>query len=172
MGAWGIKSRESDCGLDFLALIADRNFKKIDFREFDINNAMELLKKDITDEINYTNRGCSEEKMKFYFDEMFPERYAEAVLLVTECLAEFLKNGEFVFDYYEQKKAAVEKRIATFVYTSDDLKNLLSDLRTAIENQTEEVTWFEESSAKKWKAHVEDIYTAIENELSKMNQKN
>ena len=164
MGSWGIKSRDSDAGLNFLDLIIDENLKKIDFREFNINAALKLLKKYIIDEIKQINEGCSKEKLKFYFEETFPERYADAVLLIAECLTEFLQNGEFVFNDYEEKKL-IEKRITTFVYTADNLRKLLKDLRASIKLLEEFDKWFEESNAKKWKAHVEDMYTTIENEF-------
>jgi len=168
MGAWGIKSKESDAGLNVLGVIIRENLKKKDFRDFDIKEILDFLKSHITDKVNHENRHCeNDEEAAYYFNEIFPDRYAEAVLLVSECLTEFLQSGEFVFNTFENAEPT-ERKIKTFVYSTYDLKNLLPDLRTAIENQKEATEWFEESNAEKWKAHVEDMYTTIENEFKRL----
>lgn len=41
-----------------LSVLVEQQLKKTDFRSFSVPEAIELLKADILDEIEYANRGC------------------------------------------------------------------------------------------------------------------
>ena len=46
MGYWGITERESDAGLDLLAVIADTQLKPAGYTVFNVEEALELVKAD------------------------------------------------------------------------------------------------------------------------------
>ena len=58
MGAWGIRERQSDYGLDLLGTIVGTQLKAVDFAIFNTAEAIELLRQDIMEDIKRTNRGC------------------------------------------------------------------------------------------------------------------
>lgn len=56
MGAWGIRERQSDYGLDLLGTIVGTQLKAVDFAIFNTAEAIELLRQDIMEDIKRTNR--------------------------------------------------------------------------------------------------------------------
>lgn len=51
MGYWGITERESDAGLDLLAVIADTQLKPAGYTVFNVEEALELVKAGCLDRI-------------------------------------------------------------------------------------------------------------------------
>ena len=69
MGAWGIRERQSDYGLDLLGTIVGTQLKAVDFAIFNTAEAIELLRQDIMEDIKRTNRGCPPEGLDCYIKE-------------------------------------------------------------------------------------------------------
>ena len=89
MGAWGIRERQSDYGLDLLDTIIATQLKAADFAAFNVAEALDVITADIMEEIRKANRGCSAEKLVFYFSESFPQNFTHGALLIAECLADY-----------------------------------------------------------------------------------
>ena len=77
MGAWGIRERQSDYGLDLLGTIVGTQLKAVDFAIFNTAEAIELLRQDIMEDIKRTNRGCPPERLDCYINANFPPRFAQ-----------------------------------------------------------------------------------------------
>jgi len=169
MGAGGINFKGSEAGLNMMGVIKRENLEKKDFSDFNIKEVTELLKNHITDKLNYENSYCNtDEEKELYFSELFPERYADVVLLVAEYFVEYLENGGFVLWTFERFNKPRRRNIDVFTYTADDLKKLLSDLQGAIKTRKENAVQFKKADTKKWLAYVKEKYMIIENELKKI----
>ena len=88
MGAWGIRERQSDYGLDLLDTIIATQLKAADFAVFNVAEALDVITAGIMEEIRKANRGCSAENLVFYFSENFPRNFTHGALLIAECLAD------------------------------------------------------------------------------------
>ena len=131
MGSWGITERESDYGLDLLGTIVATQLKAVDFATFNVADALEVIKADIMEEIRKANRGCSAEKLVFYFSENFPQNFTHGALLVAECLADYYRTGELIVTEYVGKNYdPVDHHIKEFIVTPADLKILLDELQS------------------------------------------
>jgi len=167
MGVWGIKSIESDDGLDKLLVITRVNFEKKGFLDFDILEIMETLKKHVANKVTNKLMQCTEKEKEFYFNEIFPYQYADDVLLVTECLAEYIENGKFVFHTYREYEP-IKRKTTIFIYELNSLKNLLAGLHAVIDNQKKNLDYSTEQLYRKWLLPIEKSYRAIDNGLIKL----
>ncbi len=74
--------------MELLETISATQLKAVDFATFHIADALEVIEADIMEEIRKANRGCSAEKLVFYFSENFPQNF-------THCSAtRFLRNAD------------------------------------------------------------------------------
>jgi hypothetical protein len=93
VGSWGVTARESDRGLDYLALIEEKCLKPIDFKYFDVHTALEMLRNHIIGSIKRENKSSlSKNRIWEYIEANFPDSYNYAVLIVAECFAEYLQK--------------------------------------------------------------------------------
>ena len=92
MGSWGITERESDYGLDLLGTIVATQLKSAGFTTFNVAEAIDTITADIMEEIRKANRGCSAEKLVFYFSENFPQNFTHGALLIAKCLADYYRT--------------------------------------------------------------------------------
>lgn len=164
MGAWGITMRQSDYGLDLLRAIVETQLKKVDFAAFNVTEAIELLRKDIVEEIKRTNRSCPPEKLDFYISENFPRDFAQAALLIGECLTDYYRTGELtVTEYVGENCTPVDHHIREFVVTKDDLALLLDELRK-MQDPGHELyqSWIRNSDRKKWLAHIQALQQTLQ----------
>ena len=65
MGAWGIRERQSDYGLDLLDTIIATQLKAANFAAFNVAEALDVITPDIMDEIRKANCGCPVEKLVY-----------------------------------------------------------------------------------------------------------
>jgi hypothetical protein len=154
MGAWGITERESDSGLDMLALIETKILKPIGFKYFDVKGIMEFCKNHIVEGIRRENEPYLEEgeDVQEYIDANFPNRYDTVIRLVAECLSEFFQKGVFVIEDYEAK---IEMKITEFIFTDSVLDELLEELQKMLDPEHDAyTTWFEEDTRQEWVAHM------------------
>ena len=163
MGSWGITMRESDYGLDLLDTIVTTQLKAVDFSTFNVADALEVIKADIMEEIRKASRGCSAEKLVFYFSESFPQNFTHGALLIAECLADYYRTGELtVTEYIGKSKDPVDHHIKEFVVTPADLKILLDELQS-VQNPEHEFYqgWFEEETRQRWLAYIRSIQQTL-----------
>ena len=154
MGSWGITERESNYGLDLLGTIVATQLKSAGFTTFTA---------DIMQEIRKAPRGCSAEKLVFYFSENFPQNFTHGAILIAECLADYYRTGELtVTEYVGKKYNPVDHHIKEFVVTPADLRILLDELQS-IQNPKHELyqCWFEDSDRKKWLAHIQSVQQTL-----------
>ena len=159
MGAWGITIRQSDYGLDLLGIVVETQLKKVNFSTFNVAEAMDVLRQDILEDIKRTNRGCPSEKLDYYINANFPRDFAQAALLIAECLADYYRTGELIVtEYVGEKYDPVDHHIREFVVTPDDLKVLLDELES-VQNPEHELyqSWFGEDTRQKWLAHIQSV---------------
>lgn len=163
MGSWGITMRESDYGLGLLDTIVTTQLKAVDFSTFNVADALEVIKADIMEEIRKASRGCSAEKLVFYFSESFPQNFTHGALLIAECLADYYRTGELtVTEYIGKSKDPVDHHIKEFVVTPADLKILLDELQS-VQNPEHEFYqgWFEEETRQRWLAYIRSIQQTL-----------
>jgi hypothetical protein len=159
MGAWGVKAHECDTSLDMLAIVESKILQPIDYRHFNVRSALDLLKDHVIEEIRNANRGCDVERIAYYIDYNFSADYGYAIRLVSECLADYVQNGEYIITDYETD---TEIKISEFVYTDSDLDELLKELQEMIDpSYYMHSSWFEDEVRQAWKAHMEMIYGCI-----------
>ena len=131
MGAWGIRERQSDYGLDLLGTIVGTQLKAVDFAIFNTAEAIELLRQDIMEDIKRTNRGCPPERLDCYINANFPRDFTHAALLIAECLADYYRTGELIVtEYVGENYDPVDHHIKEFVVTPADFKILLDELQS------------------------------------------
>ena len=109
MGAWGIRERQSDYGLDLLGTIVGTQLKAVDFAIFNTSEAIELLRQDIMEDIKRTNRGCPPEGLDCYINANFPRDFTHAALLIAECLADYYRTGELIVTEYVGKSCKASR---------------------------------------------------------------
>lgn len=165
MGAWGVKAMECDNGLDMLDSDVIGFLQKSDFR-FNVKEIKEVLTKSIIDEIKYANRGCPEDLMEYFIEANFPYKYDTAALLIAECLTDYFSSGELILDIYEKNNAPYQKKITEFIYTGDDVKGLLDDLKALLDPERETFQlWKESRSFQNWQEHIASLRHVLESHL-------
>lgn len=165
MGAWGIKATECDYGLDMLDSDVISFLQKSDFR-FNVKEIKEVLTKSIIDEIRYTNRGCPVKMMELFIQGTYPYRYDIAVLLIAECLTDYFSNGELILDIYERNNAPYQRKVSEFIYTGDDLKCLLDELKALLDPKRDTYqSWKDSHSFQNWQEHITSLCNALEKHL-------
>lgn len=167
MGSWGITERESDYGLDLLGTIVATQLKAVDFATFNVADALEVIKADIMEEIRKANRGCSAEKLVFYFSENFPQNFTHGALLVAECLADYYRTGELiVIEYVGKNYGPVDHHIKEFIVTPADLKILLDELQSVQDPEHELYQcWIGDDTCQLWLAHIQSVQQTLKEHL-------
>ena len=167
MGAWGIRERQSDYGLDLLDTIIATQLKAADFAAFNVAEALDVITADIMEEIRKANRGCSAENLVFYFSENFPRNFTHGALLIAECLADYYRTGELIVtEYVGENYNPVDHHIKEVTVTDAELKILLDELRK-VQDPAHELyqSWFEDSDREKWLAHIQSVQQSLEKNL-------
>ena len=167
MGAWGITIRQSDYGLDLLGIVVETQLKKVNFSTFNVAEAMDVLRQDILEDIKRTNRGCPPEKLDYYINANFPRDFAQAALLIAECLADYYRTGELIVtEYVGENYDPVDHHIKGVTVTNAELKILLDELRK-VQDPEHEIyqSWFEDSDCEKWLAHIRAVQQSLEKNL-------
>ena len=134
MGAWGIRERQSDYGLDLLGTIVGTQLKAVDFAIFNTAEAIELLRQDIMEDIKRTNRGCPPEGLDCYINANFPRDFTHAALLIAECLADYYRTEELtVTEYLGKNYDPVDYHKRIVKRLGHDLLNIFSLLIQKVE---------------------------------------
>jgi hypothetical protein len=163
MGYWGITERESDAGLDLLAVIADTQLKPAGYTVFNVEEALELVKAGCLDRIRRDCRGCSAERLLYYINVNFHDYFTNGALLIAECLADYYRTGALAITEYTGGSDSVDYYIKEFVVTQADLKILLEELESVQDPEHEKYqAWMEDSSREKWLAHIRSVCEALE----------
>ena len=167
MGSWGITERQSDYGLDLLGTIVATQLKAVDFATFNVADTLEVIKADIMEEIRKANRGCSAEKLVFYFSENFPQNFTHGALLAAECLADYYRTGELIVTEYVGKNYdLVDHHIKEVIVTPADLKILLDELQS-VQNPEHELyqCWIGDDTCQRWLAHIQSVQQTLKEHL-------
>ncbi len=168
MGSWGVKVTESDYGLDLLAVVTENHLHKAGYKNFNVKEALKLLKEHILAGIKRTNAGCSEEEMDFYIGVTYPGRYGQAVTLIAECLVEFFSSGGFVVGSYNKAtRKLTEKQVIEFIFSKDDLAALLKDLQSVLDPKHDFFcSWEDSDYFEEWKSHIDGLCESLENKIA------
>jgi len=154
VGSWGVTARQSDRGLDYLDLIVSRCLKPINFKNFDVNAILEMLRNHIIGVIRKEEEPYMENKADVweYIACNVPKSYNYVVLLVAEILVEYFQKGEVMFHDYDTDK---KMKITEFIFTDSDLYELLKELEEMLNPKHEMSTsWFEPETLNEWQSHV------------------
>ena len=137
--------------------------KAVNFSNFNVADALEVIKADIMEEIRQANRGCSAADLVFYFTENFPRNFTQGALLIAECLTDYYRTGELiVYDYVGENYDPVEHRISEFVVTEADLHLLLEELQSVqVPEHWLYRSWIRDETRKEWLAHIQSVYLAL-----------
>ena len=163
MGSWGITMRQSDYGLDLLGTIVDTRLKTVNFLNFHVADALELIKAVIIEEIRRSTRGYSAANLVCHFSETFPRNFTQGALLIAECLADYYRTGKLiVYEYTRESCEPIEHRIKLFVVTQADLNLLLDELQS-VQNPEHWLyrSWFRDETREEWLAHVQSVYQTL-----------
>jgi len=153
MGSRGITSHESDFGLDLLAVAGDRYPRSVEYRTFHIKHIAEPSRTHIVDEFIKEGQGWEPEYIDYFYSYTFPYRLAKAVTLAAECFAEHRQTGKYnVYDHTTES----ERWINEFIYTSEDLEALCTELQsTLVPKHPLYDSWEESDSFSEWQAHIQ-----------------
>ena len=115
------------------------------------------------EEIRKANRGCSAEKLVFYFSESFPQNFTHGALLIAECLADYYRTGELIVTEYVGKNYdPVDHHIKEFVVTPADLKILLDELQSVQDPEHWLYqSWFEDRDRERWLVHIQSVHQTL-----------
>ena len=128
--------------------IITTQLKATDLAAFNVAEALDVITADIIEEIRKAYRGCSTEKLVFYFSENFPQNFTHGTLLVAECLADYYRTGEpAVTKCLGENYDPLDYHIKEFVVTEADLVFLLAELRK-VQNLEHEMyqSWLRDSN--------------------------
>ena len=164
MGSWGVKSHESDCGRDLLAVAEDRYLKGVKFKTFHIRHITEILRSHIIDEFAKECIGWEAHYIDFFYKYTLPYEFAHAVMLVAECFAEYRQKGKYtIYDFDKEKY----RRIAEFIFTGEDLEKLRSELQSILDpNHSLYESWKESKSLTKWRTHIKMLCDPLSQAIS------
>jgi len=151
MGSWGIKSHESDTGLNLLAVAEDRYLQGVEYTTFHIRHITELLRTHIVDKFVKESRGWESDYIDFFYEDTFPVDFAFAVMLVAECFAEYRQTGTYKFYDY---KIDSERSINEFIYTGNDLEILRKELQSTLDPKHPLSKSWIGSALGEWQAHI------------------
>lgn len=167
MGAWGIKERQSDYGMDLLETIVAVQLKAVDFATFNVADALEVIKADIMEEIRKANRGCSAEKLVLYFSKNFPQNFTHGALLVAECLDDYYRTGELIVtEYVGENYGPIDHHIKEFIVTPTDLKILLDELQNVQDPEHELYQcWIGDDTRQRWLAHIQSVQQTLKKHI-------
>jgi len=161
MGAWGVTARESDNGLDTLALIEVKCLKPKAFKHFDVKAILDFCRNNIIEGIKKEEEPWlrEDDDIQEYIDANLPHRYDGVIKLVALCLTEYSQNGVFLIEDYEAK---AEIRITEFIYTDSVLDEILDELKDMLDPEHFEYTsWFEDADRQVWIAHMKMMCDSI-----------
>ena len=161
MGAWGTTARESDNGLDTLALIEVKCLKPVGFKHFDVKAILDFCKNHIIEGIKKEEEPWlrEDDDIQEYIDANLPHRYDSVIKLVASCLTEYAQNGVFIIEDYEAK---TKMRITEFIYTDSVLDEILGELKNMLNPEHFEYTsWFQDDDRQAWKSHMQMMCDSI-----------
>ena len=167
MGSWGITMRQSDYGLDLLGTIVGTQLKAVNFSNFNVADALEVIKADIMEEIRQASRGCSAAKLVSYFSERFPPKFTQGALLIAECLTDYYRTGELiVYDYVGENYDPVKHRIKEVIVTEADLHLLLEEVQSVqVPEHWLYRSWIRDETCKEWLVHIQSVYHALKDHV-------
>lgn len=170
MGSWGVKATESDYGLDLLDVVIKEQLRKANFINFNVKEALQLLREHIIKEIKHCNRGCSKDEMAFYIEVTFPDRYEYAVQLIAECLVDFITDERWVVIVdFDKKYRPIKKEIKQFYYTRNDLKSLIGELQKLMQPESDlYLSWKGGDGFEKWHLHITALLTCLHNHCERI----
>lgn len=163
MGAWGIKSRESDRGLDLLNEIIGTLFVPNEFKTFDVPQVMKLAREICKKELGGTyppgNRMNHLSELKYNWAAIFDN----ALLLIAECAVEFYQTGELDVNLYDSKTMEfVPKVIPEMHITRRNLERLLHTLHKVQDPQHPQYdSWWKDETREKWLAYIRSLYDEL-----------
>ncbi len=164
MGAWGITMRESDYGLDLLSIIIEEQLKPVQFAYLDAAKAIELLRRNILDEVKRCNAGCSPEELDYYIEMNYPRNFTQAALLIAECLGEYYRTGDLVvYEYIGIAYEPQERHIKQALVTGETLSILLEEVQRVQDPDHEMYqSWIREETRQEWLAHIRALQEILE----------
>lgn len=164
MGAWGITMRESDYGLDLLSIIIEEQLKPVQFEYLDAAKAIELLRRNILDEVKQCNVGCSPEEVDYYIEMNYPRNFTQAALLIAECLGEYYRTGDLVvYEYIGITYEPQERHIKQALVTGETLSILLEEVQRVQDPDYEMYqSWIREETRQEWLAHIRALQELLE----------
>jgi len=167
VGSWGVKARQSDYGLDMLALIETNYLKPIDFKCFDVKGIMDFCKQHIIKGIRREEEPylSEDDDIQEYIDANLPYRYDTVIRLVAECVAEYLQNRVFIIKEYNTNK---KMRISEFIFADGVLGELLEALKKMLDpNHDTYKSWIGDETLAEWKTHMQMLCDTISQAMSK-----
>ena len=163
MGSWGITMRQSDCGLDLLGIIVEEQLRKVDFATFNVTDALEVLRRNIQNEIEQYRQRQRPPELKEFYMESLSHDFTNAALLVAECLADYYRTGELiVFDYVGENYDPVKHHIKNVIVTETDLQPLLVELESVQNPEHWKYQgWVSEEILQQWLKHIRSVYQTL-----------
>jgi len=159
VGSWGVRTHESDTGLDLLSVAVNKCLRGVKFKTFHVKHVMAIMKAHIIDKFAKESYGWEAEYIDFFYECTFPYKFAHAVVLVAECIEEYHRMGKYIIHDFEADK---KRQITAFDITKNDLKALLTELHTILDpNHELYQSWVESDSFSEWQAHIQALYDTL-----------
>ena len=164
MGAWGIKSRESDRGLDLLNEIIDTLFVPNGFQTFDVQQVINLARKICKKALGTTfapgNRMNHLPALRYNWAVIFDN----ALLLIAECAVEFYQTGKLYVDQYDgETQEFIAKAIPEMRITRRSLERLLRALQKVQDPRHPKFdSWLKDETRERWLLYIRSLYAELE----------
>ena len=166
MGAWGVRSKESDFGLDLLNLISKEQLFKVDFAYFNVAEGIALLE-------DYNRRTFGIEKKmpeaeagqaETCIEYTVPSCIDDALLLIAECVADYYCDGQFeVHDFWSEPDKLTIRHIKEIIITDADRQKLLDCLRRVLDPKSDQYnSWVDAKTTEEWKNLINEHIRLIE----------
>ena len=170
MGSWGIRTHDSDYGLDLLGIVEERYLRSIKFKNFYVRHITELLRAHIVDAFVKESNGWESHYIDFFYEYTFPYKFAEAVMIVAECFTEYREKGKYlIHDFKSDKK----RRITHFIYSCKDLKHLLTELQSVLDPKHPLCeSWSESDSFSEWQLHMKTLCSVLSEAMNEGGDEN
>ena len=164
MDSWDIKIRESDYGLDLLAVLVRDHFAPKGFKVFDVSQALKSLRASCRESLAYTYGPGNRMNHLPQLQYMWMSIYDPAYLLVADCVAEFCRTGELVIDDYDRTTGEfTPKVIHEMRITPWELHQLLIKLER-VQNPDRPMCegWLSDESREEWLKYINSLHEELE----------
>lgn len=164
MGSWGIKIRESDYGLDLLAVLVRERFAPNEFTAFDVSQALKSLRAFCKESLASTYGAGNRMNHLPELTYMWMSFYDPAYLLVADCVAEFCRTGALVIDDYDKDTGEYAPKVICEMHITQRKLHLLLVKLERMQHLDRPMCegWASDETREKWLGYIHSLHEELE----------